>query len=251
MTELQNINEQISDTIELLGDFYDSTNDKILQFMQSQDTHLFNTLKEKRQQIIIASFKKLVPQHINSPSDIIDLIYGKDYFGVIDPFEISSYFGFNIIQNYDLEGDIGRCEFDGEKIDITFKATHPFRNKFTIAHELGHIFLHFSTGIESLFIDKTLPGNEYKQANNTSYGPILQAARNTDFTNDIETQANNFAGQLLVPKQMLEKLLNRVPSGQSISAKLIQDFFQVSKTVMEISLKKYGLLFSGQIKNDL
>ncbi len=250
MTELQNINEQIHDTKQLLEQIENPGSDKLMRFIYNQDNQLLSNLMKKKQKIIIESFKETVPQHITSPADIIELIYTKEHFGPIDPFYIAEYFGFKIDQNYDLQGDIGKCEFDGETIRITYKATQPVRDKFTIAHELGHVFVHFSTGIDSVFIDEHIGGSALP-TNSTNYQPVMQAARNTTTTNTIEAEANEFAGQLLVPRAILERLLERIPDNQSISATLIKKFFHVSTPVLEISLKKYGLLFSSKINNDL
>ena len=64
---------------------------------------------------------------------------------------------------------------------------HPNRQRFTIAHEVAHLLLHKGTGIP---IDKTLFIN-------------LRDTASSKATDPNEIEANRFAAELLMPRQML------------------------------------------------
>ncbi|MGR3465105.1 ImmA/IrrE family metallo-endopeptidase [Limimaricola sp.] len=109
------------------------------------------------------------------------------------------------------------------------KSDHYYRQRFTIAHELGHYMLHshlIEDGVDDNKAYRSDPtGNFY----NESIGPKE------------ETQANRFAAQILMPKS---KILGAVKAGESID-KLAKDF-QVSKRAMEIRLDSLGYKHNGQ-----
>lgn len=87
--------------------------------------------------------------------------------------------------------------------------------RFTLAHELGHLFLHVDQPIS---LHLSTGGQSHR------------------FFEDSEWQANSFAGSLLVDL----KAIDTSPSLRSVSA--IQKEFGVSKKPAEIMLKKYGRL---------
>lgn len=67
----------------------------------------------------------------------------------------------------------------------------PYKQKFTVAHLLGHFFLEY---------------NNYNILNNKFY--IEDTEDNFKFSaNKIETLANNFAAELLMPKEFIEHLI--------------------------------------------
>jgi Zn-dependent peptidase ImmA (M78 family) len=85
------------------------------------------------------------------------------------------------------------------------------RKVFTLAHELGHHFLHKAK--YKLRLDDL----DYSKA---------------DKDTKEESEANYFAGSLLVPKDLL---LHKVDKGASISA--LADYFGVSQSVIETRLR--------------
>lgn len=87
------------------------------------------------------------------------------------------------------------------------KRDNPLRQRFTIAHEIGHFLLHNSKA--KIYLDYP-----------TSKNP------------KIEKEANTFAASLLLPEFFLKRYLN-LPS-QKISS-----IFQVSQKVIEIRLKDF------------
>ncbi len=111
----------------------------------------------------------------------------------------------------------GEIDMDKSPIIIKANANHPeTRQRFTIAHELGHYFL--GHGSRNRIIDK--------KANMNSYDPI-------------EYLANDFASKLLMPDLFIQYLLE----GKMI--KTIGDvakIFNVSTHAAEIRCKRLGLI---------
>ena len=115
---------------------------------------------------------------------------------------------------------VWRAEFEDETVSgvvdlekkkiLVNKFDPQGRQRFTIAHELGHWILHQSE-LENnpdlvIFYRKTLEEKE---------------------TDPLEQEANCFAANLLVPAFMVDGLLS-----SSISNKIIADIFKVSESVI-------------------
>lgn len=84
------------------------------------------------------------------------------------------------------------------------------RQRFTIAHELGHLLLDKSETID---------------------------CRESIFSNDIkELKANEFAGSLLMPKEWLEEVLKIVDDNDKLA-----NIFQVSRQAIEVRRRNLGL----------
>lgn len=241
--QLHEIQEMIATTKKLLKE---NPDDAMLLYMLTQDEALYSST-------IASAYKAILPLFENAEEVLLDF-YPKSHTGAVDPFAIAQHFNIEVKKDPILSDGIGRCEFFEDKICITYKPTNRFRDRFTIAHELGHIFLHFSQGLSLTFVDHESVDDELHIANNPDYeAPLLSAARLSDGASDaqVEFEANNFAGELLVPRFVLDKILNRLPKGKAINASLLQDLFKVSRQVIVISLRSYGLLNSGQILDDI
>ncbi len=156
---------------------------------------------------------------------------------------ISEKLGFEIIPVPYLYRNIHNDAFLAEKeksifIDSEryFETSYWFRSNFSIAHELGHFYLHqnfasFESISDYLSFHKMIPEQTSKR---------------------LEMQANEFAGRLLVPPQFLKtEIYNVLTSNYDednsfsdlsdkidyISAK-IQSKFEVSKDVIKIRIEK-------------
>lgn len=104
---------------------------------------------------------------------------------------------------------------------------HPNRQRFSIAHELGHFFLHLNSS-STVFIDKTV----YYRNIDSSSGKYQQ-----------EIEANAFAADLLMPKGMLERELENF--GEELTDMDIYRLanrFGVSQQAMELRLQNLGLI---------
>ena len=68
---------------------------------------------------------------------------------------------------------------------------HPNRQRFTIAHELGHLDMHREMITAEVHVDKNFPG-------------LMRDTVSASGTELIEIQANQFAAELLMPRDVLE-----------------------------------------------
>lgn len=106
---------------------------------------------------------------------------------------------------------------------------HPNRQRFTIAHEIGHLRLHKKNLMGHVHVDK---GFETP----ILYRKSLDSASGTD---SIEIQANRFAAALLIPETALAELLSKErpdiddPKWLDAPAKR----FKVSKQVLEYRIR--------------
>jgi Zn-dependent peptidase ImmA (M78 family) len=103
-------------------------------------------------------------------------------------------------------GWAGACQSTREQADIWVNADDiEVRQRFTIAHEIGHLILH---PLGEVFRDTTFEGNPR------------------------EAQANGYAAGLLMPYSMLAPLAR----AHDYDASRLAEVFQVSKRAMEIRL---------------
>lgn len=88
-----------------------------------------------------------------------------------------------------FEGDIsGMVYRDKDRTVIGVNSLHhPHRQRFTIAHEIGHLLLHKGTEVH---VDKTFRVN-------------LRDDLSSQAVDKDEIEANRFAAELLIPKHML------------------------------------------------
>lgn len=114
----------------------------------------------------------------------------------------------------------------GNHITLLVNTTHPAaRKRFTIAHELGHHFLHLLK--DGAFIDKEVdlfrgePGDDEAQQQ----------------TKAEEVQANQFAAALLMPEELVRREFEHV-NDLAPMARL----FNVSETAMGIRLSQLRLI---------
>jgi hypothetical protein len=120
---------------------------------------------------------------------------------------------------------------DGERIVIGVNDDDaPVRQRFTIAHELGHLRLGHN---EQLFVDHDLRVN-------------LRAPKLEGHGGNDERQANSFAAALLMPEQMVRRVATELSEGRRPSdetlVSLVADHFEVSRQAMSYRLLNLGLL---------
>ena len=107
---------------------------------------------------------------------------------------------------------------------------HPNRQRFTIAHECGHLVLHKAQVTQEVHVDKVFP-------------MLMRDAVSAAGVNGIEVEANLFAAELLMPVSLLAKALGNEPfdidDEGAVSA--LARSFRVSPSAMRFRL---GNLFA-------
>lgn len=144
----------------------------------------------------------------------------------IDVIELASKQGIDLIAvdtNDEYNAHI-QYDDDSQKFTIYINANHPYnRVKFSVAHELGHYVLH--------------PDLIRKHK-------IVARSRIDHLDPKAEKEANNFAGELLMPQELVEEELKELRLqdkyiDQDLLAKLVE-IFKVSREAMQIQLTKLG-----------
>lgn len=105
------------------------------------------------------------------------------------------------------------------------------RRKFAIAHELGHLFIHMGYRINDEI------WNEQDERPYYRYG-------NTE----MEYQANEFAGALLMPRQQYYEVMNRFTKGNIVDTAKIAEHFHVSVDAASNRGKWLGYLVGENMK---
>ena len=222
--------KMIDDTKKLL---IENKNDDMLLFMLKQDEALLKSLKQQRTQELLEYFKK--------PGTTVDSILCDVFTSIpfeIDPATMAQKMGIKLLKNPDMEDDTaGKCYIDDE-IVIEYKPASPNRERFTISHEMAHIIKHMP----------------YRAANNAYFtdSATMLYARNdyVDSGDMTEEEADKVAGNILIPKVNIDKLIDSLEPLEQISTKLLCDLFKVSEGAMYHALKNYGLLNSPKIKEE-
>jgi Zn-dependent peptidase ImmA (M78 family) len=96
-----------------------------------------------------------------------------------------------------FDGELSGMAFlrDGKPVIGVNANHHPNRQRFTIAHELGHILLHRSRLDAAVLIDK-----------NKNFIP--RDAISAEGTDPVEVEANAFASELLMPVKLVRQVLS-------------------------------------------
>ena len=144
------------------------------------------------------------------------------------PINVSKIARFLGVKIYDVElpEDIsGVLDIRNEPIILINKEHRPHRQRFSIAHELGHHQLHRLIGIH---VDKK------------SYYRNKKSAIGLD---NIEIEANQFAAELLMPENQvqseLEKYEDCIDMNEDIVAEMASKF-KVSATAMGFRIQNLG-----------
>jgi Zn-dependent peptidase ImmA (M78 family) len=140
----------------------------------------------------------------------------------VDPVTLANKLGIRVnnavFSDTTLSGLIARR---GNKVSILVnQADPPYRKRFTIAHELAHHFLHLLTDGE--FVDNTID---------------LFRGSESDKTNNVEVQANQFAAALLMPAELVKEEFKKNNGDIEILARL----FNVSEEAMGYRLQRLRL----------
>jgi Zn-dependent peptidase ImmA (M78 family) len=132
------------------------------------------------------------------------------------------------VQFAPFDGDLSGMAFikDGVPIAGVNSLHHPNRQRFTLAHEIGHICLHRKEIEAQVHVDK---------------GSLRRDTLSASGVDILEIGANAFASELLIPEPLLEIVL----AGRSIDLEdddLIASLakrFRVSEAAMSYRLQLY------------
>lgn len=129
----------------------------------------------------------------------------------IDPFEIASMVGLNIAPIFDASG-----WYKPQERTIYFNPTEPLvRQRFTVAHELGHHFF------------------------NHGERPRDSAPQFSAYADPVEAQANRFAAELLMPEGSVRLL---IVDHKVTDISTLAQHFNVSEIAMKYRLKNLGYI---------
>ena len=105
---------------------------------------------------------------------------------------------------------------------------HPNRQRFTIAHELGHLELHREEISKAVHVDKEFP-------------VLMRDQKATTGTELLEVQANQFAAELLMPKKLLDMAMKGGLSDidADIPIEELARKFRVSKQALEFRIRNW------------
>ncbi len=136
----------------------------------------------------------------------------------IDPVIIAEKLGFTVFKsNFDSDNISGMVINSNDEKAIYINENDSInRQRFTIAHELGHILLHHNPNEES-----------FKE---------VDFRKNNSF-DERETQANSFAASLLMPRTKATEIWYKLQDVDNFA-----DIFQVSKQAASIRLENLGLI---------
>ncbi len=129
---------------------------------------------------------------------------------------------------------------DGKKVVVVNNGHHPNRQRFTIAHELGHLLLGH---------DKSLNYTEVENSDDQNTSQILfrddKASEGFDWR---EIEANHFAASLLMPRKLLNYQIEEITKNKSecylseLDVCNLAKIFGVSPISMSIRLSRLGFI---------
>jgi len=105
---------------------------------------------------------------------------------------------------------------------------HPNRQRFTLAHECGHLFMHADKG-DRLWLDKTLFFRDGSSSTGEQFAEI---------------EANQFAAGLLMPEELIVAALGGERRISEIDIARLTMRFEVSERAMTVRLISLGLVQS-------
>lgn len=128
-----------------------------------------------------------------------------------------------LYSKYDAEEISGMLIRDGKNVIIGVNSCHSAnRQRFTLAHECGHLLLHSG---QPIFVDKNFRVN-------------LRDDKSSSATDTEEIEANKFAAELLMPWQFLRKDIpsRSIDIENEIYIKILAKKYQVSTQAMSFRL---------------
>jgi len=141
--------------------------------------------------------------------------------------EIPAQYGIQLCQLKGADDIFGAIARKRDQVIIALNPVqHPNRQRFTIAHELAHYFLHPNEGDH---VDR-------------DFRIIL---RNSDSSRGVdwkEVEANRFAAALLMPEHFLRRDLTRISEFDEPTVRRLASRYRVSRLAMKYRLQNLGLI---------
>lgn len=149
----------------------------------------------------------------------------------IDLYKICSLYDISVEEDFSFEPVVGKIYIENQNVKIFINSAENAleqRKRFTIAHELGHFFLHLN-------------------AERTSFNDDTQTmSRTASYWDPIEAQANDFAARLLMPLELIIKEAEELVKDDDIEEEQfiaeLAKIFMVSKPAMTYRLKNIGII---------
>jgi Zn-dependent peptidase ImmA (M78 family) len=151
---------------------------------------------------------------------------------------------FNATLRYeDLEPEVsGALIARGHECHVIVNAGHHLnRQRFTIAHELGHLRLHHIRGVDRLFIDTEM--RIYQRVGQASAAHYSAPGSTTSPRE--EREANRFAAALLMPAPLLEHAALQRNLLDELDIASMAKMFAVSEQAMSIRLLQLRVVESA------
>lgn len=132
---------------------------------------------------------------------------------IVDIYEVVRQIGGEVVTNCSMNDLLDGCI---KKVGNSFVISiipyqPPNRINFTIAHELGHLFLHMGYVINEQLWNKQDTEPYYRKG-----------------STEKENQANEFAAALLMPRKMYKKVMDSCTNGNIVDTAKIAEYFHVS-----------------------
>lgn len=134
------------------------------------------------------------------------------------------HLGYDLYYDADLPTRIDGCSDSANKlISIGRHITYDTRRRFTVAHEIGHIVLHFPAMVAQA---------KYQDA-------LFELPREPVQDDRLEYQANFFAAALLMPKEVMNKAFGeRLLKGEYIREDEVAHYFDVSLQAAGVRMRE-------------
>ncbi len=126
-----------------------------------------------------------------------------------------------------VSGVIGFFQWEPGFIILVNKTKPLTRRNFTIAHELGHYFLHQSEVKKEMIID----------GDNVLDRAGMLYRRDENLSTKLESESNNFAASFLMPTDLVKEVWKKLKNVEECA-----QVFNVSVEAMSIRLSRLGLV---------
>ncbi len=149
----------------------------------------------------------------------------------VDVEKLADFYSIYIIKE-DMDDHVsGLCYTKNDKEFVGVNSAHsPKRQRFTIAHEIGHLILHFPKNEDVIIdTDKTTTA-------------LFHRAKGKVVRRVYEKEANQFAAALLMPEELLIEALESQSDDDEVDISNLADDFEVSEQAMTYRLLNLDLI---------